>query len=73
MTMRVVDIAPNEAPFTLLLQRLEDASAGREPITNDEIRSFIEMEPGLPERIEAVLRDYLSSDDSWGGAAACRT
>jgi len=60
MTMRVVDVAPNEVPLTLLLRRLEDASAGGEPVTDAEIQAFIEMEPGLPHKIEAVLRDYLA-------------
>jgi hypothetical protein len=60
MTMRVKDVAPNEAPLTLLLKRLEDAYAGGERMTDDEIRTFIEMEPELPEKIKAVLRGYLA-------------
>ena len=40
MTMRVVDIAPNEAALVLLTERLEKAAECREPLTEEEIRSF---------------------------------
>jgi hypothetical protein len=40
MTMRVVDIAPNEAALVLLTERLEKAAERGEPLTVEEIRSF---------------------------------
>jgi hypothetical protein len=60
MTMRLIDVAPNEAPLTLLVKRLEHACSGGEPVSEAEIRMFLELDPGLPEPVKAVLREYLS-------------
>lgn len=60
MTMRVIDVAPNEASLTLLAKRLEEACSGREPLTNEKIRTFLEMDPRLREAAKSILREYLT-------------
>jgi hypothetical protein len=43
MTMRVVDIAPNEAPLIALAEQWEKAVERGEPLTEEDIRSFARM------------------------------
>jgi len=60
MTMRVIDVAPNEAPLALLAKRLEQACSGGEPLTEEEIQAFLEMDPNLRETAKSILREYLT-------------
>ena len=59
MTMRVIDVAPNEASVTLLARRLEEACAGGEPLTEEEIRTFLQ-DPALQEAAKSILREYVT-------------
>jgi hypothetical protein len=56
MTMRVVDVAPNEAPLVALIDRLEGAIERSEPLSEEEIRSFARMNPGVLETAKSALR-----------------
>ena len=60
MTLRVIDVAPNEAPLAALADRLERASSGGEPLTEEEIRTFLETEPAFLETAKSMLREYFA-------------
>ena len=56
MTMRVIDVAPNEAPLVALTDRLEEAIERSEPLSEEEIRSFARMNPGVLKTAKSALR-----------------
>ena len=56
MTMRVIDVAPNEAPLVALTDRLEAAIERSEPLSEEEIRLFARMNPGVLEIAKSALR-----------------
>jgi hypothetical protein len=56
MTMRVIDVAPNEAPLIALTDRLEAAIERSEPLSEEEIRSFARMNPRVLEIAKSALR-----------------
>lgn len=64
MTMRVIDVAPNETPLSVLAERLEQACSGGEPLTEEEIRRFLEIDPAFLETAKAMLRKYLTRTES---------
>jgi hypothetical protein len=55
MTMRVIDVAPNEAPLAALADRIEKASSREEPLTENDLQTVLDLEPAFLE-IEAFLR-----------------
>lgn len=55
MTMRVIDVAPNEAPLIVLADRLEGATSRGEPLTDEEIRSFLESKPDFLEAAKSIM------------------
>jgi len=59
LTLRVIDVAPNEAPLAALADRLERASSGGEPLTEEE-RTFLETEPAFLETAKSMLREYFA-------------
>jgi hypothetical protein len=61
MTMRVVDIAPNEAALVLLTERLEKAAERGEPLTVEEIRSFARVNREILETAKSALRLAIES------------
>jgi hypothetical protein len=66
VTMRITDVAPNEAPLIQLIQRLERACSTGVPVPEEEIRSFLEM-ADLPDRVKSVLSEYLGRAEGIDG------
>ena len=56
MTMRVVDVAPNEAPLVALTERLEEAVERGEALTEEEIKSLARTNPWVLEIAKSALR-----------------
>jgi hypothetical protein len=61
--MRVLGVGQLPDPLTLLLSRLEEACNGGEPVLDEELRTFMRMEQGLPLTVLAVLREYLAREE----------
>ena len=55
MTMRVIDVAPNETQWAFLADRMERAFLGGEPLTEEELQTFLDLEPSFLE-IDGLLR-----------------
>jgi len=63
VTMRVIDIAPNEALLATIADRLERASSGEEPLTDDEIQRMLDLDPAFAETAKFMLREFLERTD----------
>ncbi|HEY7765885.1 MAG TPA: hypothetical protein VIB38_12915 [Aestuariivirgaceae bacterium] len=59
MTMRVIDVAPNEVLLASLADRLEKASSGSEPISERDVQSLLELDPDFAEAARAMLREFI--------------
>jgi hypothetical protein len=64
MTMRVIDVAPNEAALTVLTDRLEQAAERGEPLTEEEIKSFLDMDPEFLETAKSMLREFFDRTET---------
>jgi hypothetical protein len=62
--MRVIDVAPNEAALTVLTDRLEHALERGEPLTEEEIRSFLDMDPEFLETAKSMLREFFDRTEN---------
>jgi hypothetical protein len=56
MMMRVIDVAPNEAPLVALTDGLEEVIERGESLSEEEIKSFDRMNPGVLETARLALR-----------------
>jgi hypothetical protein len=63
VTMRVIDIAPNEALLATLADRLERASSGEEVLTDDEIQRILDLDPAFAETAKSMLREFIERTD----------
>ena len=59
MTMRIKDVAPNEASLAALAERLEKACLGGEPLTQGEIDFFLASDPAFLETAKTILRELI--------------
>jgi hypothetical protein len=62
--MRVMDVAPNEAPLVVLADRLEEATWWREPLSEDEIRAFLDVGPDFLETAKSMLSEFLDRTEN---------
>jgi hypothetical protein len=65
MTMRVIDVAPNEARLAILTDRLEQAAECGEPLTQEEIKSFLDMDPEFVETAKSMLREFFDRTENY--------
>ena len=65
MTMRVIDVAPNEARLAILTDRLEQAAECGEPLTQEEIKSFLDMDPEFLETAKSMLREFFDRTENY--------
>ena len=65
MTMRVIDVAPNEALLAALTDRLEKTSSGGEPLTDEEIRAFLDVDPDFLETAKSMLREFFERTENY--------
>ena len=56
MTMRVIDVAPNEAAWALLVDRLEKASSG-EQLSEEELATLFEFNPAFRDAATKLLQE----------------
>jgi hypothetical protein len=63
VTMRVIDVAPNEALLATLTDRLERASAGEEPLTDEEVQRLLDLDPAFAETAKSMLREFIERTD----------
>jgi hypothetical protein len=54
--MRVIDIAPNEASLAMLADRLASSEV---PLTEDELKAILDVEPAFREAATRMLREFL--------------
>jgi hypothetical protein len=64
MTMRVIDVAPNEALLARLADRLEKASASGEQLSEKDIQSLIDLDPEFAETAREMLREFIERTES---------
>lgn len=65
MTMRVIDVAPNEALLAALTDRLEKTSSGGEALTEEEIRAFLDLDPEFLETAKSMLREFFERTENY--------
>jgi hypothetical protein len=65
MTMRVIDVAPNEAALTVLTDRLEQAAERGEPLTEEEIKSVLDMDPEFLDIAKSMLREFFDRTENY--------
>ena len=65
MMMRVVDVAPNEALLAALADRLEKASSGREPLTESDIETLLDLDPAFVETAKSMLREFIARTENY--------
>jgi hypothetical protein len=64
MTMRVIDVAPNEALLANLADRLEKASSGSEPLSEQDVQSLLDLDPEFAETARRMLREFMEQTQS---------
>jgi hypothetical protein len=64
MTMRVIDVAPNEALLARLADRLEKASANGEQLSEKDMESLIDLDPEFAETAREMLREFIERTES---------
>jgi hypothetical protein len=64
MTMRVIDVAPNEALLANLADRLEKASSGSEPLSELDVQSLLDLDPEFAETARRMLREFMEQTQS---------
>jgi hypothetical protein len=72
MTMRVIDVAPNEALLAVLTDRLEKTSSAGEPLTDEEIRAFLDVDPDFLEAAKSMLREFFERTENYRQAVLDR-
>jgi hypothetical protein len=72
MTMRVIDVAPNEALLTVLADRLERAAERGESLSEQEIKSFLDMDPEFLETAKIHAARVFRQDRKPQAAARLR-
>ena len=65
MTMRMIDVAPNEAALTVLTDRLEQATEPGKALTEEEIKSFLDMDPEFLETAKSMLREFFDRTENY--------
>jgi hypothetical protein len=64
MTMRVIDVAPNEALLATLADRLERSSSGEEGLADEEIQRILDhLDPTFVDTAKSMLREFIERTD----------
>lgn len=64
MTMRVIDVAPNEALLATLADRLERSSSGEEGLADEEIQRILDhLDPTFVDTAKSMLLEFIERTD----------
>ena len=64
MTMRVIDVAPNEALLAALADRLERSSSGEEGLADEEIQRILDhLDPTFVDTAKSMLLEFIERTD----------